>query len=316
MKNKTLFVVAAAIGAMLCVSCGPKEGVIGKKHKIDQIMAVDSHYQDDRLLMTTDTYIEQKWNWDGKEMYRIDYHGGEHPYSEVFFYDGRKIIRTTVPAYSIRSEFFYDGRKLERIEVYDKDELYCNMAFIHDGKQLTGISCNYYTVSDTNNAILEKMANPLRSLVGDEVAMCLNSENCQRIARQKARSSKSSVNVRYEIAWNDDNPTQIVCSDAEGQRTIRLQYDSKENPFYQLYGFHELNDPIFGFAMLSKNNVLAIRMPYKRNNNQLFKYRYEYDGDVVAKRWLSYSYPSVDYTTLDSVTYKFEKAEEFSYIED
>ena len=62
MKNKTLFVVAAAIGAILCVSCGPKEGVIGKKHKIDQIMAVDSHYQDDRLLMTTDTYIEQKWN--------------------------------------------------------------------------------------------------------------------------------------------------------------------------------------------------------------------------------------------------------------
>lgn len=316
MKSKGNFLVLAALGVLVLYSCGPKEGALDNSHRIDQITAVDNHYQNNVLIMTTDSYIEQKWSWDGKEVYRIDYHGGEHPYSEVFFCDNRhRIIRTVVPAYNIRSEFAYDGRKLDQIEVYDNDELYCKMAFIHDGKRLVEIECRYYAVSDTNNAILDKVANPLTSLVGDDLAECLVYENSKRLAQKSAKSSKSSAYVHYEIDWDDDNPTQIVCTDDAGKRTIKLEYDSKDNPFYQLYGFREMNDPVFGFAMLSKNNVTSIRMPYRNNDDQLFTYRYEYDGDAVAKRWLTYSYPSVDYVTLDSVMYKFEKAEQFSYLD-
>ena len=316
MKSNRIIIVLAAIGVLCLSACGPKEGALDKNHRIDQITAVDNHYQDDILIMTTDSYIEQKWNWDGKEVYRIDYHGGEHPYSEVFFCDNRhRIIRTIVPAYNIRSEFTYDGRKLEHIDIFDNDELYCKMVFIHDGKQLVEILCNYYAVSDTNNPILAKIANPLTSLVGDDVADCLASECSKRLARQMAVSSKSSAYVRYEITWNDDNPTRIVCTDDDGTRTINVEYDSKDNPFCQLFGFREMNDPIYGFAMLSKNNVTSIRMPYRNNKSQLFTYRYEYDGDAVAKRWLTYSFPSIDYATLDSVIYKFEKSEQFSYLD-
>ncbi len=307
-----MIVAVVAACAMLCVSCGPKEGVIAKDYKIDLIMAQDSHYVNDAPYFSTGDYVEQDWNWDGDEMYRIDYHGGEHPYQESFFHEGNRIVRTTVPAYNIRVEYFYGTRQLEHIEVYASDELYSYMAFVHDGQTLTDIVCHYFEVSDTNNAVLDRMSNPLRVLVGDEVAGCLE----QNVAVGAKGAKDGTKSVRYKLSWNGDNPTRITCTDAEGEKVIYLTYEETDNPFYQLYGFRGLTDPIFGFGMLSRNNIRTIRMPYNRNKNQLFTYSYEYDGDAVAKRTLTYSYPSIEALTLDSVMYKVVRTERFSYIKE
>lgn len=295
---------------LLFASCGTKEGALRTKTKISQITSVENHYADGTLFYTTGSYLEQDWKWDDKEVYRIDYHGGEHPYSENFFYDNRhRIVRTTVPAYYIRTELFYDGRKLEHIEVYDNDELYCYMTFVHEGRDLVEISCNYYPVSDTSNPVLDKVANPLAPLLGDDAAQSLESGvRCKGAGRKGA-------SVRYLIEWTEDNPTHITCIDAEGSKDIYIAYTYYDNPYFQLYGFREMNNPLFRFGMLPRNAVDRIVMPFGRSKNQQFFYYYQYVDDVVSECRMKYSYSAVVGSDFDSVMYSVEKVQHFTYLD-
>ena len=301
------------LAVVLLASCGTKEGALRTKTKISRVMAVDNRYMDGMLFYTTGSYVEQDWKWDGKEVYRIDYHGGEHPYSENFFYDNRhRIVRTTVPAYGIRTELFYDGRKLEHIDVFDNDELFCNMAFTHDGRELVEIVCSYYSVSDTSNPLLERLANPLAPLLGDAAAQCLEADNHRRVFCRDG-SAKGSANVRYMIEWTEDNPTHITCTDAEGSRDIYIAYTYYDNPYFQLYGFRETNDPLFRFGMLPRNAVDRIVMPFGKNKSQQFFYYYQYADDAVSECRMQYTYPAVTGADFDSVMYGVEKVQQFVY---
>ena len=289
--------------------------MLGKKYRIDQVISSEKHFQNNQLFFSNVGFVAEDWHWDGKEMYRIDY-GYDHPYSENFFYGSkRRIERTTVPAYNIRSEYFYDGRELEHIDVYDKDELYCKMVFVHDEKKLVEVRCNYYDVSDTTNPILAKSTCPLANLVGGDFGMQIAVDEVQRIGEKMAKGSKNNISVRYEFTWTDDNVTAVKCTDNEGVRNIVLTYDDKINPYSQLYGFRELNDPIFGFEMLSKNNILSIRMPYRNVENQMFRFSYEYDDDCPLRRVLTYSYQTYIVGEFESVDYRVEREENFSYLD-
>lgn len=311
MKTKyiNIFFFSAAIALCLFSSCSKKEGSLDRKQRIDFVSAVENHYENNALTYAIDNYTAEDWHWDGKKMYRIDY-GGDHQYSENFFFDNHnRILRTTIPAYNIRNEFFYDGRQLERIEVFYKDEHYSTMSFVHDGKELTEIECSYLSDIEPDNPILAKKSSPLSLLFGNKVGELFSNTYCKTV-----RNGKSNASVHYSLLWNEDNVTTIVYNDGENTYNIEVTYDDKRNPYNQLYGFREFSDPIFGFRMLSENNVTSIRMPYD-GKNQTFTYSYEYDGDYPSKRTLSYSYKSVNFYTLDSVMYKYEKAETFNYLD-
>lgn len=300
---------------LLVASCAKREGVIDKKNRIEEVYAEERHYMDNNLFHSIESYVEEDWHWDGKEMYRIDYRG-EHPYSENFFYGSHRCLeRTTVPAYNIRSEFFYDGRMLEHIDYYRDDEKYLTVTLLHDGENLTEIDCQYYSLSTESDseavAILHKR-NPIAALLGAEVHSKLEAENTKRLAAQ-CKSGKGPMLTRYELTWDGDNVSAIRCIDADGTRNILLSYDDKRNPYRQLFGYREITDPLFGFEMLSENNITSIRMPYGRNANQLFTYRYEYDGDYPSKRTLTYSYQTISVFSFDSVMYKYEKEERYVY---
>jgi hypothetical protein len=223
-------------------------------------------------------------------------------------------MRTTVPAYGIRSEYFYDGRELEHIEVYDQDELYCKMVFVHNDKKLTELTCSYFTISDTNNPILEKCCSPISSLVGGSLGIQFAKEEAARIVRQSKKGVKAATSVRYEFTWTDKNVTSVKCTDNEGVRNIVLTYDDKTNPYNQLFGFRELNDPIYGFEMLSENNILTILMPYGRVDNQMFRFDYEYIDDLPSSRVLTFSYRTFIPGVVEDVQYKVEKTETYTYL--
>lgn len=300
--------------AVLAVSCGKKEGVIDRDNRIDGVDAIESGYLDNQLYYSTGDFVEEDWHWDGKMMYRIDYRG-DHPYSENFFYDGRRLERTTVPAYGIRSEFFYDGRQLEHIDFFRNDSNYMTVRFTHDDGQLSEIVVDYFSNEvDTSVVAVAMHSNPLAALLGAELASKLEAQSIERFCASNGKGVRTRQ-TRYELTWTDNNVTAIKCTDADGVRKIALTYDDKRNPYNQLFGYRELSDPMFGFEMLSENNITSIRMPYRFSANQLFSYSYEYDGSIPTKRTLTYSYPVVNGQNFDSAMYKYVKVETFKYVE-
>lgn len=296
--------------ALLVTACGKKEGAPEKKYRIDDITAVETQYHDNVLVSTIDAYVEEDWHWDGNEVYRIDYRS-DHPYSENIYYDSRRrIVRTTIPAYNISTEFAYSDRLLDRIDCYRDDQLFATYTFIHDADDLlTEIDCHRYPLAgDSNLIVLPMRANPLTALLGTQLARPL-------MARAGRSGAKSASETRYCLTWTDDNVTAIQCIEGDTTTTVSLTYDSHSNPYNQLFNYRELNDPIYGFEMLSANNIVTLRMPYLYYGNTLFTYQYEYDGDCPAKRTLTYSYRGVSNASLDSVTVTCHKTETYKYVD-
>lgn len=281
------------------VGCGKKEGVVSTNHKIDHVMAVETIWQDTTLFYEGEEFVAEQWVWDGRKVIRIDYRG-EYQYSENFFYDGRKIKSTTVPAYNLRSEFQYDGRKLEQIDVFKKDKLSATMAFVHDDNGVSEIVCSTFEV---DSAMLWPMwvPKPIKMMVGESVA--------------KNIGSNALKEVHYRLTW-DENHKNVEKIDVSGNSiqsySIKLTYDNKRNPYDQLFANHEINEPIFGFKMLSENNVKSIKMPYLNHGNVDFNYSYTYDGEYPSTCNLSYSYITLS-DTFDSVMLKVEQKEKFFY---
>ena len=304
--------LSVAVFSVACLfSCGKRDGVVEDGRRIDSVTAVETQYFDNEVYGTTGTYVEEKWNWDGDELFRIDYHG-LHTYSENFFLDHRgRIYRTTVPAYSITCEYVYDGRNLESIEICrdgGSETLGLIVFERGDGRVISRIECKQFAEVDTTGIVSDIMNSPLRAIVGHDAAQRL-SEVCRDV---QAVGRKGAVETTYELTWVDDNVTHIVCRGDKGVREISLTYDDKSNPYSQLFGYRELTDPIYGFEMLSKNNVLTIRMPYGKIENQLFTYEYRYEKKYPVSRTLTYSYPTIG-PNFDSVVCKHEKKEYYTY---
>lgn len=306
---KSTIILSAVV--ILFAGCGKKEGAIDHRQKIDYVTAIENRYSgvENTLYYSTGEYTSEKWNWDGNEMYRIDY-GGYNPYSENFYFDGRgRIMRTTVPAYRIRRDFFYDGRKLDKIECYVDDELFSNTSYLHGDGGLYEIVCTYYDTGEEKKKSVCPIANPLYVILGHEISDAVSQEICRLSSSDKGSNSE----VRYKLSWNDNNLTYIQCVTNEGTVDISITYDDKRNPYRQLYGYRESDDELFGFKMMSENNILTIRMPYENRGMTLFSYDYLYDGKYPSQRRLSYSYEILNENTWDSVTVTFEKVENFYY---
>ena len=314
MKNYRIICVAASL-CLLCslLSCGKKEGRVGHKERIDYIVATENIYYDGVLDFSTGEYVGEKWNWDGKELYRIDY-GDKMPYSENIFYDKRnRIIRTTVPAYMIRNEFVYDGRMLDHIDCYKNDELFSRTSITHGDNVITSIVCQYFVAEPADTGIVAVAHNPLNAVLGHNVAKLFCCEQARKTLLDKKKGSKDVAVVEYDLSWSDDNLTHITCVSSEGRKEISLSYDDKCNPYKQLYSYHDLNDGVCGFKMLSENNVTKVIMPYGVLDELVFTYKYEYDGDYPVARTLTYSFPVIDDATWDSVIAKHETVERITY---
>ena len=299
MKRAPMSFVLFLLVALTVAGCGKKEGVVSTSQKIDHVMAVENIWQDTTRVFAGEEYVAEQWVWDGRKVIRIDYRG-DYQYSENFFYDGRKMTSTTVPAYNLRSVFHYDGRELEKIDIFKKDKLSATMAFVHDDNGVSEIVCTTFEV-DSSMMWPMWVPKPLKMIMGEIMA--------------KNIGSKTLKEVHYRLNW-DEKHKNVVKIDVNGSSinpySIELSYDNKRNPYDQLFASHEMNEHIFGFKMLSENNVLSIKMPYENHGYLDFNYSYTYEGDYPSTCKLSYSYVTLS-STFDSVMMKVEQKESFFY---
>lgn len=309
MDMKTRYLIFFVITALVFSGCGEREGVVSSKQKIDRVMASETQYYDDEQVFSRNDYVEEQWTWDKKKVIRIDYRG-ESQYSENFFYDGRKIISTTVPAYDLKSEFEYDGRKLNKISFYIKESLSATMSFVRGEDNISAIVFHRYGVGSEKS--LPAVASvPLVALVGTDVANIIG-QDAARQMQSDFPAAKSDQEVRYSLTWKNDNVERIDVSGLGSPYTITLTYDDKNNPYDQLFAYHDIEDPIFGFKMLSKHNVTFIRMPFENKGTVDFKYAYTYDDDYPSSRKLTYNYVTLRGIN-DTVTVRVEKTEKYIY---
>jgi len=315
MKKKGIIIAIACVAAF--ASCSKMEGRIDKHRKMDNVVMTENRYNDGALYYTTGTYISEKWNWDGKEMYRVDYYG-DSPYSENFFYDNRRrIVRTTVPAYDISSEISYDGRNIDHIDVYEAEQQLMRMDFVRGEKSINEIVCTYYkSVDDVAKLGAIVRGVPVVSTLGAEVVSAVAGNDVRMMAQKGSLSTKSGYTVRYALTWKDDNIVRVVRNDGAESTVITLSYDDKNNPYSQLMGYRELDDALFGFGMLCENNVTLMSMPYENHGVVDFKYSYEYEDDYPVKRTLNYTYNMLSSETWDSVSIRVEKIETMNYMKD
>ena len=271
-------------GVVAFAACGPKEGAVSSRHKIDQVLAEETVYMDENVYYHHGSHVSEQWHWDGRTLYRIDYIDNG-PYSENFFYDGRnRLTRTTVPAYGIRNEFHYDGRRLDSIECFQGDSKYYTLVFFHEGKTLTEMEWRYEP--DTKSPLTQKqeraaVCKTLERVMGADIASLLT---------QPAQGKGAANTTRYRFEWYKDNVTRIDVSGTNANYTVQLAYDDKRNIYRQLFAYSEENDPMYGFEMLSKNNIVSIIMPFRNDDSQQFSYSYIYDGKFPLQRTQTYFY--------------------------
>lgn len=312
MKSRYLIdiIKTSALSLVILAACSKKDGVPDSRERIDQVVAEETMTMGEAQLYHYDSHVSEKWNWDGNQPYRIDYFDNK-PCSENFFYDGRKIVRTTIPAYRIHNEFIYDGQKLERIDCFRDDTLVSCMRFYHTGKKITRIKWSLY--SDTPGET--SRFSPLRWLAGSPMAMTMERHNADILKRSNAKSIDTAT-ATYTLSWNGDNVSRIVCKEGNSEEAVwqaDMTYDDKRNPYRNLFGYNEFNDELFSFDMMSANNILTISMPSDHSDSQLYRYSYKYDGKYPSERTLTYSYIGVDQSTWSETTFSFTRTESFIY---
>ena len=314
---KGLFVVALFVSLFAAWSCR-KEGSLVKREKIDFVTTEETIYIGDAIYYHYDKHVSEQWNWDGNELYRVDYRG-DKTYSELFYYDNRnRIRRTSIPAHRIVNEFYYDGRMLERIESYKNDTLFCTTSFVHTDGRMTGMKVRYAYEGKSQMCANDS---PLKYLVGKEMSDVL----CGSVARSDVsnveqtaaftKSGKGNANIEYTFLWQNNNVTRINCFSGDENWIILLEYDDKVNPYNQLFGYNKMNEGIFGFEMLSKNNITAITMPYRFDENQRFTYMYDYEGSFPSRKVLSFSYMALEEVNWQEVVYSHHYIYEYHYKE-
>ena len=315
-KVYRIFNIILPLLLLVVTSCSKKEGAPEKRSRIDEVLAVENRYENGVCYFKLDTYVEEDWNWDGKEVYRIDYYS-DHPYSENLYYGShRRIVRTTIPAYDLSTELFYNGNLLDHIDCYRNELLLCRYSFIHSDDLLTEIDLQqFHDFDDTLTLSLIAHSHPLSALLGTPLTAKLVADGAAGSHSPLKGAAKEGTQTAYHLTWTENNVTEIACVSADGTRTIKLTYDDMHNPYNQLFAYRELNDPIYGFEMLSENNIRTIRMPDANGREQLYTYNYEYADDFPAKRTFSYTYLGISNATLDTVTYTYEKIQTFHYID-
>lgn len=240
MKHLTLILAAL----LLLASCA-KEGKPTHKHKIAQIYSGKTvvYTESGVPAYTLSRQLVEEWQWDGNELFRIDYSEDDATYSENFFYNWRhQIVRTTVPAYDLESQFLYSQGHLMKIDVTLKGQALYSIEFIRDKKHVTQIEL--VGSVDEASALHPRL---LSHSVGPDVA--------QAISQSLAHNPSSKSETHLALTWLDDDLAEI--SDGQGH-TIRYTYGTQANPLRQLYSLYALDNEVgnLDLSLLSKH-VLA-----------------------------------------------------------
>ena len=290
------------LSCLLFAAC-QKDGKLITKERVDNVYREETVMMGGELLYHDAELLSENWCCVDEELYRIDYLTNR-PCSENFFYDGKQIVRTTVPAYGIENKLFYNGRKLNRIESYVDGELDCTILVDHNDDKISEMRW-IYVMPDTGSRSSESLVS---MMLGREIAdaLAINNEQLKRQSK-----GKGNVEILYHFDWDDDEDNVIRIS--SGDWIAEMTYDENYNPYHNLFGYNEMHDPLFGFEMLSKNNIRTITMPYQSYGTTVFTYTYEYKDHFPKERTLTFSYTAPGYGSFELTDYSVTRIERFEY---
>lgn len=309
-KTRYAFVLLT-VGTLAFGSCGKREGAPDIRGRLVQVYSEETMMMGESELYHYERHLSEQWNWDGKELYRIDYYDSP-PYSEVFFYDGRQISRTTIPAYNIRNEFVYDGRMLERIDCYRKDTLLYSCRFRHEDDRMAGMDIHHTDNPATSNQKADLFYATFSPLMGEMAGRLLAEDQKRLVESRQKKGCKGGYEEQYDFTWNDDDVTLITHRVGSDLEETELSYDDGRNPYAQLFGYREINtSPVMGFRMLSEHNVISATV--RGNETRVYNCSYQYDGKYPIRRTVTYSYEASDIQTLEETTYSCTHVDEYRY---
>lgn len=277
--KKILLITAVVASSVSLLSCSKGEGKIQHSRLIDHIMAKERVLADDDEYYVGPLYKSEQWNWDGKELYRIDY-GGHMACSEIFYYNKRnRMIGTAIPAYDVRSEFVYDGKLIDSVLVYSKGELVGCMEFKHHGDDNKLSELKIVEFYDDDNTGM--VAHLLPLVVGNDLTECIVAACDDEPGRPMNAKAKQHDVTTCLLTWTGDNVTEMKVITQSETVDYKLKYDDKYNPYCQMYSQMEMDDEFLYFLPASsRNNIVSAT--YSHSNQTKLDGRidntYVYDG--------------------------------------
>lgn len=268
-----LFVVASM------TSC-TKEGVYTPKEKIKRVYVSSS---------STEKYLSQSWNWDGKLLSSIDHYSasGSLSWTEDFTYDGKRLARVDYFVGSESTVYEYDGKYLKNANYYYRGELAATSSYEYSKGKMSKMTITNYDSKSRGTGHLESSYLPFQTEVVKACNKCLTK-------LQSKNPGKALEIVNYQFTWEGNNVSKVVATADGEMATVSLYYDSKNNPLKRFHDLYSDVDSDMGpVAFLSKNNVTKMIANYDGENDVL-EYTYLYNGDDYPVMQIE-KYPGDDY---------------------
>jgi hypothetical protein len=279
-----LFVVASM------TSC-TKEGVYTPKEKIKRVYVSSS---------STEKYLSQSWNWDGKLLGSIDHYSsngtGTLSWTEDFTYDGKRLARVDYFVGSESTVYEYDGKYLKNANYYYRGELAATSSYEYSKGKMSKMTITNYDSKSRGKGHLETSYLPFQ----DEVVKACN--KCLTML-QSNNLEKALDIMTYQFTWEGNNVSKVVATPDGEMATVSLYYDSKNNPlksFHNLYS--DVESDLGPVVILSKNNVTKMIATYN-GDNDVVDYTYLYNSDDYPVMQIE-KYP--DYDDQYIVYYEYE----------
>ena len=279
--KKILFTVATLALLASVSSCTEKEmeGRYAPKEKIQTVYSEMTEYYNGSIEQQVPKYKSEEWTWEKDQLNRIvyfepvTYQVGEEGevemdyeqlYGQFFTYDkdGRLTKSEIIGWVNMTTTYEYDGDYLKTMAMYQGNEMYVTCQFNHEGKKITSfdltMSDEFFYMGKKEMRQLERV-NPLAFVLSTESASKVMAATQACAKRAAKMGGKGNLVVHYDMEWAGDNVRKITASYMGITMMYAFNYDTKNNPFYNLFEPFSLDENgLMPFLPLSKNNVTGI----------------------------------------------------------
>ena len=307
MKKILFAVMAFALLAGVSSCKKDMEGKYAPKEKIQSVYQESAMYYDGEIENQEDKFKSEEWTWVKDRLDRIIYfdqytYGGgedEEPereyvqlYVQLFSYDsdGRLTKSEIIGMANMEATCEYDGKELSKMTIKEDGEMVATYQFNHDGKRITSFDLTLggdYWEMDENVAKQLERVNPLRFVLSAEQAAEVMAATKSYAKSAAKAGSKANTTIRFNLEWNGDNVSRIGAIYMGATMQYDFNYDTKNNPFYNLFEMvSTVENNFMPFMPLSKNNVTGIAVTLSE------------DGEIETETMqYSYTYNDKDYPT-------------------
>ena len=308
--KKILFAVMAFALLAGVSSCKKEmEGKYAPKEKIQSVYQEHAVYYGGEVIHQEPKFKSEEWSWVNDRLdrivyfeqytYGVDENGEpeteyEQLYVQLFSYDsdGRLTKSEILGQANMEAICEYDGKELKTMTVKEDGEMVVTYQFNHDGKRITSFDLTlgeeYWEMDEKVAKQLERVS-PLRFVLSAEPATEVMAATKDCAKRASKAGSKANAVIHFEMEWNGDNVSQISATYMGETMQYNFNYDTKNNPFYNLFDVvNTVDNNFMPFMPLSKNNVTAIAVILSEDGEtetETMQYTYTYnDKDYPTSR--------------------------------